>query len=238
MPDHLCPGSGSGHLFELHNATAGRVANSDHIEVWADLDTDGARELNYPSREFAARSSSFEPGHWLLAVQPEAIHTSCGNASSHSWTDIPHHSVFLLVCFLYANPHEIPNRFGTPSTKVCSICRLALGFDPCGLFLPFSLLFFDIPGISNPIRQPQRASDGGCEQSRNLWKGLICGVLDDQLCRNGCTWPCLRECRDGHRTAVDGNVADLLGHHERVDELLFAGLVAEMVLLGLCLAVA
>lgn len=33
----------------------------------------------------------------------------------------------------------------------------------------------------------------------------------------------MRERRHGHRTALDGYVANLLGHHECIDEFLLSG---------------
>lgn len=44
---------------------------------------------------------------------------------------------------------------------------------------------------------------------------LVTGVLDGQLGRHGGAGLGVRECGDGHRTAVDGDVADLLGDYER-----------------------
>lgn len=152
------------------------------------------------------------PGNRLLGIQPPPLPPACRPSRRHHRPHLPNYHLLLLFRLLHADPHALPHPGGPPTSPLQPIRLLPLARYHGRLLHHVASLQLRLARVPDPLQQPAGARIDSDDERRRVRARYLCRVLDDQLLRDVRLGHGVRERGDDHRAAVDGHVADFLGH--------------------------
>ncbi|KKA19586.1 hypothetical protein T310_6443 [Rasamsonia emersonii CBS 393.64] len=229
-------GSGPEYDGELH--PAGAAGHAHPGGQWVRIALGAAPERERVQPGYLPGAAGGESGHRVHVARPASVCACGGDAVGDDRTDLSDHHLVLQLPVPDARPRAVCPGQGPPAAASDAPDRLAHGVEHRRVFLPVAVLLVRLARVPDSVLQPAGAGHDGGDKPERLREGLVCRVLDAELGGDGGAGAAEREHGDDPGTAVQRDVADLLGHYERVDGVLLAGSGAGVLCVGICVAAA